>query len=76
MFNVKVWRTTHDGINYSAKIDGIKLELTRDSGTKESYGGKSLLARHFLTKPKWQNHVKEIFGDQIFNEVFLKLEMA
>lgn len=49
------WRISRQGVNYSARINGIKLELTRDEGTRESYGGKQLLARHFLNKAKWQN---------------------
>ena len=55
---------------FSAEINGIKLELSRHKGTRESYGGKSLLARHFLEKVKWQNHVKENFGEEIFEEIF------
>ncbi len=70
------WRISRQGVNYSARINGIKLELTRDEGTRESYGGKQLLARHFLNKAKWQNLVKEQFGEDIFNEIFSQLEQA
>jgi hypothetical protein len=72
------WRASHQGVNYSARIeiDGIKLELTRDAGTRESYGGKQLLARHFLNKAKWQALVKEQFGEVVFNEIFSQLQKA
>lgn len=70
------WRAVHQGVNYSARIDGIKLELIRDEGTRDSYGGKQLLARHFLNKIKWQNHVKEHFGEEVFNEIFNLLQKA
>ena len=76
MTNVKVWRASHEGINYTAKVDGIKLELTRESGTRESFGGKSLLAKHFLNKAKWQDHVKQFFGEHIYSEIYFQLETA
>lgn len=70
------WRVSRHGVNYSARINGIKLELTRDEGARESYGGKQLLARHFLHKAKWQDLVKEQFGEEIFNEIFSQLQQA
>ena len=76
MSNSTVWRATHQGINYSARIDGIKLELTSDEGTRESYGGMQILARHFLTKAKWQKQVKDTFGEAVFNEIFSQLQKA
>ncbi|WP_010553533.1 hypothetical protein [Pseudoalteromonas arctica] len=76
MSDVKVWRANHEGINYAAKVEGIKLELTRESGSRESFGGKSLLASHFLTKSKWQDHVKQFFGEHIYGEIYNQLEIA
>ena len=76
MTNSKYWTVTYQGANYSAKINGIKLELTKDCGTKEFFGGKQLLARHFLNKEKWQAYVLEVFGDVVFNEIFNLLQEA
>jgi len=76
MSNPNEWRASSQGINYSARIDGIKLELTRDEGSRETYGGKQLLARHFLTKEKWQKHVREVFGDDALYEIFSQLQKA
>ncbi len=76
MTNSRYWIVTYQGANYSAKIDGIKLELTKDCGTKESFGGKPLLARHFLNKEKWQAYVREVFGEVVFKEIFNLLQEA
>ncbi len=60
---------------YTATIDGIKLELTQHKRTCDSYGGKTLLARHFLGKEEWQNLVKENFGNDIFDEIYEALNL-
>ena len=48
-----IWEVKSSGVKYSASISGIKLKLTKEAGTRESYGGKTLLARHFLGKEKY-----------------------
>ena len=65
------WQTKKGDKNYSLKIDGIKLYLTRDEGSRQTYGGKTLLGRHFLEKKQWQDLVRENFGSAIFEKVFL-----
>ena len=70
------WHSERNGIHYSVEIDGIKLQLWRHEGTKESAGGKYLLARQFLEKEKWQTHVKENFGEKVFSEVLAACQSA
>lgn len=71
-----IWRATVQGIHYTARIDGIHLELTRDAGTPESFGGKRLLARHFLQKPVWQERVRQQFGDATAQQIYQALAQA
>ena len=73
-----LWEVKRADTYYTASIDGIKLELTKHEGTKESFGGKTLLARHFLEKEKWQKMVEDDFGHELFTEIYssLKLQYA
>lgn len=73
MNTVQIWHTTQQGVHYSARIDGGYLELTRDTGTPESFGAKRLLARHFLQKERWQTLVKQQFGDAVFTQIYQQL---
>ena len=67
------WRGFKDGVSYSANLNGIKFEYFANTGNKETSGGGSLLPRHFF-KPKWQSFFREVFGEQVFDEICKKIE--
>ena len=69
------WASRKGEWHFSAEIDELKLELSRYmTGKPESYGGKVLIARHFLEKEKWHNLVIRNFGDDVFNEIYLAMK--
>ena len=68
------WKAEKDGVRYYAAVQGIKLITLVDSGNRETSGGGSILARHFLSKEKWQKHFKEIYGARIYSEIYEALE--
>lgn len=70
------WRATKDNKNYSISFDNHLIEFTKDEGSPETYGGKSMLAKKFLQSDKWQQHVKDIFGAAILDEVIAAAEIA
>jgi hypothetical protein len=67
----KKWQSQKGDWCFQAEIIGIKLELSKYMvGKPESYGGRSLLAKHFLEKEKWQSEVVKYFGQEVFNEIY------
>ena len=70
------WRITKDGKNYSISINSHLIEFTMDENSPETFGAKSMLAKRFLQNDKWQQHIKNIFGASIFDEVWSAAEIA
>lgn len=56
---------------YSIELAETRIRFTRDTGTRESFGGNDMPYPRFLRSQKWQAHVREIFGARVL-EALLK----
>ena len=63
------WRTEKDGYQHSATLNGIKLEITKHAGSPDTYGGNTVIARHFLEREGWQTFFMETYGQAVYDEM-------
>ena len=61
----RVYRATRGEENYLIELAEIRLRFSRDTGTRESYGGNDMPYARFLRSAKWQAHVRGIFGEHV-----------
>lgn len=61
----RVYRATRGEENYQVELAETRLRFSRDTGTRESYGGNDMPYARFLRSAKWQAHVREIFGEHV-----------
>ena len=73
---MSMWRVTKNGWSYSAQLKGIKLQVWHDKGSRGTAGEKLLTARQVLERSDRQNYLKNIFGDEDFNEIMFALKSA
>ena len=65
----RVYRATHGEENYQVELAETRLCFSRDTGTRESYGGNAMPYARFLRSAKWQAHVSEIFGERVLQDL-------
>jgi hypothetical protein len=56
---------TRGNERYSIELAETRIRFTRDTGTRESFGGNDMPYPRFLRSQKWQAHVREIFGERV-----------
>ena len=61
----RVYRATRGNEHYTLELAETRIRLTRDTGTRESFGGNDMPYPRFLRSQKWQAHVREIFGERV-----------
>lgn len=50
---------------YSIELAETRIRFTRDTGTRESFGGNDMPYPRFLRSQKWQAHVRDVFGERV-----------
>ena len=69
-FNKTQWTASDGEYEYLSEVDGIKITLNKwKKGSSSSYGGRELLARHFLGKVKWQNLARDVYGERALQQM-------
>ena len=59
------FHATRGDERYSIELAETRIRFTRDTGTRESFGGNDMPYPRFLRSQKWQAHVREIFGERV-----------
>lgn len=61
------WHASRGDENFSVELAETRIRFTRDTGTRQSFGGHDMPYPRFLRSTKWHEHVREIFGDQVLD---------
>jgi len=51
--------------NHTLELTETRICLSRDTGTPESYGANYMPYPRFLRSKKWQDHVAQIYGQEV-----------
>ncbi len=71
------WKVQNGKYEYTAEIKptrGVVLEMTVFAGTRASFGGLVLMARHVIGKEKRRQQIRREFGEEIAEEIFELVE--
>lgn len=72
------WKVQNGKYQYTAEIiltRSIVLEMSVFAGTRASWGGLSLMARHVISKEKRRQQIRDEFGPEIAQEIFDIVEL-
>ena len=61
----RVYRATRANEHYTLELAETRIRFTRDTGTRESFGGNDMPYARFLRSEKWHDHVREIYGEDV-----------
>ncbi len=61
----RVYRATRGNEHYTLELAETRIRLTRDTGTRESFGGNDMPYARFLRSETWHDHVREIYGKDV-----------
>jgi hypothetical protein len=70
------WQTTVGGTHHSITIIDRLVRLAKWESGPETYGGNEVPAERFLRSERLRNHVLEVFGESVLNEVVSAAEQA
>ena len=59
------YRATRGNEQYTIELAETRIRFTRDTGTRESFGGNDMPYARFLRSEKWHDHVREIYGEDV-----------
>ena len=65
----RVYRATRGNEHYTLELAETRIRLTRDTGTRESFGGNDVPYARFLRSERWHDHVREIYGEDVLAAV-------
>lgn len=63
------YHATRGDVRYTLELAETRMQLGRDTGTPESFGGNAMPYARFLRSEKWQRHVREIYGEAVLDAV-------
>lgn len=66
---LRVYHATHGDERYTLELTETRIQVSRDMGSPESFGGNLMPYARFLRSEKWQRHVREIYGEQVLDAV-------
>lgn len=61
------WHASRGDEHFSVELAETRIRFTRDTGTRESFGGNDMPYPRFLRSTKWHDHVRDVFGDHVLD---------
>jgi hypothetical protein len=63
------YHATRGHERYTLELAETRIQLSRDTGTPDAFGGNAMPYARFLRSSTWQQHVREIYGDTVLAAV-------
>lgn len=66
---LRVYHATRGDERYTLELTETRIEVSRDTGSPNSFGGNLMPYARFLRSEKWQHYVRDIYGEQVLDAV-------
>jgi hypothetical protein len=65
----RVYHATRGDERYTLELTETRIQVSRDMGSPDSFGGNLMPYARFLRSEKWQHYVRDIYGQHVLDAV-------